>query len=138
MANKWFQDGNPASFKIQVLYNEIPSFVKTRLIDTPFRFSNYEDAMTVGQEIFNGVQFRIVGSSDKPHWQSTPLERATAPEKLKNKPWYDIYGVAPVTYKQAYQTTQKAQKTQSTEQPLNALKKLKPLQTTEGVQIRKL
>ena len=124
--SNWFQDGAPESYKIKILYNEVPAFVKTRLLDTPFRFSSYEDAQTLGQEMFNGVQYRIVGSSDKPHWQSTPIEKVL-PEGLKKKAWYDIYGVA--TAKQKQQSPQLKQTPQA-RQAMEALSKLKPLKVS--------
>ncbi len=133
--SNWFQDGTPSSYKIQILYHEVPAFVKTRLLDTPFRFASYEDAQTLGQEVFNGVQYRIVGSSDAPHWQSTPME-TVLPTTLKKKAWYDIYGVAP-RKAQSGQTKQTAQtkQTKQTKQAMQALEKLKPQRVTANVKM---
>jgi hypothetical protein len=135
--SNWFSEGTPESYKIQIIYHEVPAFVKTRLLDTPFRFASYEDAQTLGQEMFNGVQYRIVGSSDKPHWQTTPIEKVM-PEALKKKAWYDIYGVAPSKPKQRSQSTQPTQASQSRQarqerQAVETLSKLKPLKVTPNV-----
>ncbi len=134
--SNWFQDGTPSSYKIQILYHEVPAFVKTRLLDTPFRFASYEDAETLGQEMFKGVHYRVVGSSDSPHWQSTPLEQAL-PETLKKKAWYGIYGVAPrkvqsSQLKQLKQATQGKQTAQG-KQAMQQLEKLKPQKVTANV-----
>ena len=41
----WFQDGGPNSYKIQVGYLDIPKhLIKTKFVDTPYRFSSFEDA----------------------------------------------------------------------------------------------
>ena len=138
--SNWFQDGTPSSYKIQILYHEVPAFVKTRLLDTPFRFASYEDAETLGQEMFKGVHYRVVGSSDSPHWQSTPLEKAL-PDTLKKKAWYGIYGVAPrkvqsSQLKQLKQATQGKQTAQG-KQAMQQLEKLKPLKVTPNVTANK-
>ena len=122
---------SPNSYKIQVLYNEIPPFVRTRLIDTPFRFSTYEDAITLGEDMFTGVQFRIVGSSDRPHWQSTPLEKSVS---LKDKGWYDIYGVSPAGFKQPSEEIKRPQLAET----VKVLQRLKPQPVTGGVHPRQL
>jgi hypothetical protein len=123
----------PSSYKIQVLYNEVPAFIKTRLIDTPFRFATYEDAMTLGEDMFNGVQFRIVGSSDRPHWQSTPIEQSQS-KGIKDKGWYNIYGVSPVGFKQPTEAAARPQLAQTVE----VLKRLNPQPVTGGVFPREL
>ena len=131
--NNWFQEGVPTSYKIQVLYQEVPEFVKTRLVDTPFRFASYEDAKNVGDDMFKGVEFKIVGSSDKPHWQDSPMERVPS-TKLANKSWYDLYGVAPVADYDVIQAknmqTQRIQVAQAAEDiNFQNLKKLKSFKT---------
>lgn len=134
--SNWFKDGTPSSYKIQILYHEVPAFVKTRLLDTPFRFASYEDADTLGQDMFKGIHYRVVGSGDSPHWQSTPLEQAL-PETLKKKAWYGIYGVAPrkvqsSQLKQLKQATQGKQTAQG-KQAMQQLEKLKPMKVTPNV-----
>ena len=66
--NKWFQEGNPTSYKIQLLYYEIPKHIKEKHIDTPFRFRTREDALINAKEMYKNVHYRIAGSSDNPHW----------------------------------------------------------------------
>jgi hypothetical protein len=70
----------------------VPSYIPKRVVDAHFRFSTYEDALTVGKEIFNGIQYRIVGSNDRPHWQSTPIENVI-PEALSKRVWFVTAGV---------------------------------------------
>lgn len=92
--NKWFQDGTPTSYKIQLGYLDIPQhLIKTNFVDTPYRFSSFEDANNIAADMFPNVQFRIVGSSDEPHW-SAPTATVKA-DKLKSEKWYDVYGVRP-------------------------------------------
>ncbi len=133
----------PNSYKIQVLYQDVPTFVKTRPVDAPFRFATYEDAMTVGKEMFNDVKYRIVGSSDRPHWQSGVIEKAL-PETLSKKVWYDLYGVTgnskAVAVKprmwQPVQPVQKAQSVQTAQkaQPVQPAQKVQPVQPAQPVQ----
>lgn len=142
--NKWFQEGQPSSYKIQVLYQEIPQFVKTKPVDTPFRFSSYEDAIKTGQEMFPGVQFKVVGSNDRPHWQSSPIERVPV-DKLKGKTWYDLYAVAPAAdYEVSQFKSQQRQRLQAAEALENiedanfkVLKSLKTKPLTDNVRIQK-
>jgi len=141
MSNNWFQD-SPNSYKIQVLYQRIPEFVKKQSVDTPFRFSTYQDADTVGKELFGDVQYRIVGSNDKPHWNSTPPKQQAPAPKLTNKAWYDLTQRAQRTQmKQSAQRTQMKQSAQRTQMKQSAqrtqipeeLTKLKPQNVTPGV-----
>jgi len=101
--NKWFQDGPPQSYKIQIMYVDIPQHLrlKKKPVDTPFRFRNFEEAQQTASEMFSGYETKIVGSLDQPHWQ-TPEKRMTQQDMNKEK-WYDIYGVTPayqVQYRQ--------------------------------------
>ena len=142
--NKWFQEGQPSSYKIQVLYQEIPQYVKTKPVDTPFRFSSYEDAVKTGQEMFPGVQFKVVGSNDRPHWQSSPIERVPV-DKLKGKTWYDLYAVAPAAnYEVSQFKTQQRQRLQAAQAIQNVedanfkvLKGLKTKTLSDKVTIKK-
>jgi hypothetical protein len=135
MSNNWFQD-SPNSYKIQVLYQRIPEFVKKQSVDTPFRFSTYQDADTVGKELFGDVEYRIVGSNDKPHWNSTPPKQQAPAPKLTNKAWYDLTQRAQMKQqaqmKQSAQRTQMKQSAQRTQIP-EELTKLKPQNVTPGV-----
>lgn len=136
-SNDWFQEGVPTSYKIQVLYQEIPQFVKTRLVDTPFRFASYEDALNTASDLFKGIEFKVIGSSDKPHWQSSPMERVPT-NKLATKSWFDLYGVVPVAdfdvTQARNQQRQRIQVAQAVEDiNFKNLKKLKPLKT-QGAQ----
>ena len=141
--NKWFQEGSPNSYKIQVLYQEIPQFVKTKPVDTPFRFSSYEEAIKTGQDMFPGVQFKVVGSNDRPHWQSSPIEKLPV-DKLRDKSWYDLYAVAPSAYyevnqfkKQQSQRLQSAQAVDTVEDMnFKTLQRLKTLPTSKTVHVR--
>jgi hypothetical protein len=138
----------PNSYKIQVLYQDVPSFVKTRPVDSPFRFATYEDAITVGKEMFNDVKYRIVGSSDRPHWQSGVIEKAL-PETLSKKVWYDLYGVTgnskvvavkPRMWSQEAQAAQRAQGLQPKQsvQLTQGPQKKQLTQSTQGPQKKQL
>lgn len=93
--NRWFQDGTPSSYKIQFSYVDIPpEFVLPRkVVDTPFRFRSYEEAIKAGREMFAGYDIQVVGSNDQPHWQQPEAQMDEA--QLKKGNWYDVYGVAP-------------------------------------------
>jgi hypothetical protein len=118
MTDNWFQE-SPNSYKIQVLYRRVPEYVKTEVVDTPFRFATYEDAQSLGKDVFKGVAFRVVGSSDEPHWQGTPIQQAL-PEALGKKVWYELYGVKKPSQQAMVLTPKKQQKA------YEVLSKLKP------------
>ncbi len=67
--NSWFQDGYPQSYKIQLIYHEIPKHIKEKYIDTPYRFKSLDDATINASEIYQNVKYRIIPSNDKPHWK---------------------------------------------------------------------
>ena len=93
--NRWFQEGTPSSYKIQLRYVDIPpEFVLPhKVVDTPFRFRTFEEAIKSGQEMFPGYEVQIVGSNDQPHWQEPEAHLEEAEMKKGN--WYDVYGVSP-------------------------------------------
>ena len=100
--NKWFQEGSPSSYKIQILYVDIPKHLqlKKKPVDTPFRFRNYEEANNMASDLFQGYEYRIVGSNDDPHW-NIPEAQMTGRD-LKQDKWHDVYGVTPA-YRVEYQ-----------------------------------
>ncbi len=124
--NKWFQDGQPSSYKIQVMYVDIPEhlILKKKAVDAPFRFRSFEEAQRASMDMFNGYEVQIVGSMDKPHWQEPDARMSGA--ELQKENWYDIYGVTP-----AYQTQYKREKQvqvqgSEDEATFKELQKLKP------------
>lgn len=127
--NKWFQDGPPSSYKIQVLYVDIPKHLQLnkKAIDTPFRFRNFEEAEKIASEMFGEYETKITASNDEPHWQ-VPESQMTKKE-LKDQSWYDVYGVTPsyqVDYKRrkVNQMKDDAEK-DSTYQDLKSIKPVK-------------
>ena len=44
--NTWFQEEQPSSYKIQIMYVDIPKhmILDKKSVDTPFRFRNFEEA----------------------------------------------------------------------------------------------
>ncbi len=88
--------------------------------------------MTLGEDMFNGVQFRIVGSGDRPHWQSTPIEKMSS-KGIKDKGWYDIYGVSPAGFKQPTEIVRP-----QLAETVKVLKRLRPQPVTGGVHPRQL
>jgi hypothetical protein len=124
--NKWFQDGPPVSYKIQISYVDIPKNItlQKKNVDTPFRFRNYEEAARAASEMFKGYETTVIGSSDEPHWQAP--ETRMREDELKEQNWYDVYGVTPsyqVDYNQ--RKAKSLQKTQQREE-FKDLKQLKP------------
>jgi len=93
--NKWFQEGQPSSYKIQIKYVDIPQHMvlDKKTVDTPFRFRNFEEASKTAGELFKGYETVIVGSNDRPHWQNPETRMVT--DELRQQSWYDVYGVTP-------------------------------------------
>ena len=125
--NKWFQDGQPSSYKIQVLYVDIPEHLqlKKKTVDTPFRFRSFEEAQRASMDIFNGYEVQIVGSIDKPHWQE-PDARMSGQE-LQKENWYDIYGVTPAYQTQYNREKQLHMQSSENDATFKDLQKLKPM-----------
>jgi hypothetical protein len=96
--NHWFQEGTPSSYKIQIVYVDVPQHLKLekKTVDTPFRFRDYNEAAKVASEMFSDREIKIVGSGDEPHWQEPEIQMTSA--QLKNQNKYGVYGVKP-TYK---------------------------------------
>lgn len=123
---KWFQEGTPSSYKIQIMYVDIPQHLQLekKPVDTPFRFRNFEEASKIAGEMFKGYETRVVGSIDQPHWQA-PETRMNS-DQLQQQSWYDVYGVTPAF--QVDYRRQKQQQLQRSEQQaqFQELSKLKP------------
>jgi len=94
--DKWFQEGAPSSYKIQVEYLDIPQHMKlnTKTVDTPFRFKSFEEAQSAAEDMFNGFSVKIVGSKDTPHWTMEAPKQQIERQALNKKSWYDLYGVS--------------------------------------------
>lgn len=91
MEDKWFRDGTPVSYKIQLGYVEIPKHLKLKeqIVDTPYRFSNFVEAQEAAKELFNGYSYKIVGSNDAVHWQAKDGLPAIHGEKASYRTKYD-------------------------------------------------
>ena len=125
--NKWFQDGPAVSYKIQVLYVDIPKHVRLqkKTVDTPFRFRNYEEAARAAADMFKGYETTIIGSKDEPHWQAP--ETRMREDELKEQNWYDVYGVTP-SYRVDYEQRKTKRLAQTEQRPqFKELNKLKAL-----------
>lgn len=93
--NTWFQDGSPESYKIQLLYYDIPKhLIKEKYVDTPYRFKNFDEAESTAAGLFPGIRYKIIGSSDKPHFSKPPVARMTR-EQVQKQPFYDVHGITP-------------------------------------------
>ena len=94
--SKWSQEStaSPGSYKIQVHYVDIPKHIKlkTKKVDTPFRFNSYEDAEKVAAQMFDAYDFSIVASNDEPHWQ-LPTEKKRVKD-INSVDWYTVHGVS--------------------------------------------
>lgn len=137
--NKWFQDGPPSSYKIQLLYVDIPQHLKLkkRVVDTPFRFRNFEEAENTAADMFRGFDFKIVGSHDEPHWQKPENKMKT--DTLAAQNWYDIYGVTPSYQIDHVERKRKALEKHKEDPRYKELTKLKPavpkkVQSVQGKQ----
>ena len=131
--NKWFQEGSPSSYKIQVLYVDIPEHLKLKqhAVDTPFRYRSHTEAQKAAQDLFNGYNVKIVGSNDKPHWQ-VPEARVSSSD-LQKEQWYDVYGVTPA-YQVNYQRQKGVELQESVNDPtFQNLLQLKPQATSKNV-----
>lgn len=93
--NQWFQEGQPSSYKVQLVYYDIPPhLVQKKYIDTPYRFATFQDANELATNLFPNVEARIVGSADQPHWNAPPV-KAVPEDQIKAERWYDLYGMRP-------------------------------------------
>lgn len=93
--NTWGQtSAPPSSYKIQIGYVEVPKTLQLdpKWLDTPYRFKSFGDANDEARRLFEGYQFRITGSNDRPHWDAPSYLRQNV-DTLGEQKWYDIVGV---------------------------------------------
>lgn len=76
MINRWFQDQQPRSYKIQLQYLDLPKHAAAKYMqysDTPYRFATFADANQTAASMFQNIPYRIVSSADESPIRSTPM-----------------------------------------------------------------
>ena len=93
--NTWGQtSAPPSSYKIQVGYVEVPKTLQLdpKWLDTPYRFKSFQDANGEAGRLFDGYQYRIIGSNDRPHWDAPSYLHQNVTD-LGQQQWYNVVGV---------------------------------------------